>query len=62
MPLLPAGRMAFRLVAWLSLLLASLPLFAQGTEDLLPVTEAYKLSADASTPGVLKLHWTIAPD
>ncbi len=62
MPLLPAGRMALRLVAWLSLLLVSLPLFAQGTEDLLPVTEAYKLSADASTPGVLKLHWTIAPD
>ena len=62
MPLLPAGRMALRLVAWLSLLLASLPLFAQGTEDLLPVTEAYKLSADASTSGVLKLHWTIAPD
>jgi thiol:disulfide interchange protein DsbD len=26
------------------------------------VTEAYKLSADASTPGVVKLHWTIAPD
>ena len=33
-----------------------------GTENLLPVTEAYKLSADASTPGVVKLHWTIAPD
>jgi thiol:disulfide interchange protein DsbD len=33
-----------------------------GTENLLPVTEAYKLSADTSTPGVVKLHWTIAPD
>jgi thiol:disulfide interchange protein DsbD len=33
-----------------------------GTENLLPVTEAYKLSADANTPGVVKLHWTIAPD
>ncbi len=46
----------------LSLLLGALPAFAQSTDDLLPVTEAYKLSADASTPGVLKLHWTIAPD
>jgi thiol:disulfide interchange protein len=62
MPLLPTGRMALRLFAWLGLLLAALPVFAQNTEDLLPVTEAYKLSADASTPGVLKLHWTIAPD
>ncbi len=59
---LPAGRMAARLLVWLSLLLAALPVFAQSTADLLPVTEAYKLSADASAPGVLKLHWTIAPD
>ncbi|TPG44982.1 protein-disulfide reductase [Rhodanobacter glycinis] len=58
----PAGRMAIRLLAWLGLLLAALPAFAQSTDDLLPVTEAYKLSADASTPGMLKLHWTIAPD
>jgi thiol:disulfide interchange protein len=42
--------------------LGALPVFAQGTDSLLPVTEAYKLSTDASTPGVLKLHWTIAPD
>jgi thiol:disulfide interchange protein len=40
----------------------ALPVFAQGTDSLLPVTEAYKLSTDASTPGVLKLHWTIAQD
>jgi thiol:disulfide interchange protein len=40
----------------------ALPVFAQGTDSLLPVTEAYKLSVEASTPGVLKLHWTIAPD
>jgi thiol:disulfide interchange protein DsbD len=57
-----AGRKALRLLLWLGLLLGSLPLFAQDTADMLPVTEAYKLSADASTPGVLKLHWTIAPD
>ncbi|KRE83634.1 protein-disulfide reductase [Rhodanobacter sp. Soil772] len=56
------GRMAVRLLVWLSLLLGALPAFAQDTADLLPVTEAYKLSADAATPGVLKLHWTIAPD
>lgn len=62
MRVLSAGRRAVRLLVWLGLLLGTLPLFAQGTEDLLPVTEAYRLSADTSTPGVLKLHWTIAPD
>lgn len=37
--------------------------FAQTQEgNILPVTQAYKLSADAATPGVLKLHWVIAPD
>ena len=50
------------LVALLGLLLGMLPAFAQDVSNLLPVTEAYKLSADAATPGVLKLHWTIAPD
>jgi thiol:disulfide interchange protein DsbD len=60
------GRLATRLPVLAFLLLALLsaapPAPAQDTADLLPVTEAYKLSADASTPGVLKLHWTIAPD
>jgi thiol:disulfide interchange protein DsbD len=56
------GRMTRRLLFCLGLLWVALPAFAQGTEDLLPVTEAYQLSADASTPGVLKLHWKIAPD
>ena len=43
--------------------LSALPALAQDDSDgLLPVTEAYKLSADTSTPGVVKLHWTIAPD
>jgi thiol:disulfide interchange protein len=59
---LPVGRLAVRLIVWVSLLLGALPAFAQSTADLLPVTEAYKLSADAATPGVLKLHWTIASD
>jgi thiol:disulfide interchange protein len=55
-------RMAARLLVWLGLLLGAWPVLAQDTVNLLPVTEAYKLSADTSTPGVLKLHWTIAPD
>ena len=59
---LSVGRMATHLLLCLGLLLAALPAFAQDTANLLPVTEAYKLSADASSPGVLKLHWTIAPD
>jgi thiol:disulfide interchange protein len=59
---LSVGRMATHLLICLGLLLAALPAFAQDTANLLPVTEAYKLSADASSPGVLKLHWTIAPD
>ncbi|MGB5938369.1 MAG: protein-disulfide reductase DsbD N-terminal domain-containing protein, partial [Rhodanobacter sp.] len=63
---LPFGRLAARLPVLafllLSLLLSAPPAPAQDTAELLPVTEAYKLSADATTPGVLKLHWTIAPD
>ena len=64
-----------RLIAVLALLgwLAMAPAYAanaaaqaapsESTEpELLPITEAYKLSADASTSGVLKLHWAIAPD
>jgi thiol:disulfide interchange protein len=58
-------RLAIRLAAFVLLLLsllAALPALAQDTDELLPVTEAYQLSTDAATPGVLKLHWTIAPD
>ncbi|KZC43669.1 protein-disulfide reductase, partial [Rhodanobacter sp. FW510-R12] len=59
------GRLAARLPALAFLLLGLLcaaPAPAQDTDNLLPVTEAYKLSADTATPGMLKLHWTIAPD
>jgi len=35
---------------------------AQDADNLLPVTEAFKLSADASSPNLLHLHWVIAPD
>ncbi len=59
---LSIGRVATRVLVCLGLLCAALPAFAQETDELLPVTEAYKLSADATIPGVLKLHWTIAPD
>ena len=57
-----SSRLIACLLGLVVLSLSALPVFAQGTQDLLPVTEAYKLSADASTAGVLKLHWTIAPD
>ena len=53
------------LTGWLlGLLLAPLPTaFAQTQDDnILPVTEAYRLNADTGTPGTLKLHWTIAQD
>ncbi|MEO6800013.1 MAG: protein-disulfide reductase DsbD [Rhodanobacter sp.] len=59
---LSIGQMAKRLLICLSLLALVLPAFAQDTNELLPVTEAYQLRTDAATPGVLKLHWTIAPD
>ena len=56
------GRVAAHLLILVTLLLGTSATFAQDTGNLLPVTEAYKLSADASTPGVVKLHWTIAQD
>jgi len=63
MRLIHPGRLAARFLTLLCLLFAALPALAQDDLDgLLPVTEAYKLTADASTPGVVKLHWTIAPD
>lgn len=56
------GRFAVYLLTLLTLAFG-MQAFAQDAEDnLLPVTEAYKLTADASTPGVVKLHWTIAQD
>jgi thiol:disulfide interchange protein len=57
------GRTAAYLLILITWLLGTSAVFAQnGTENLLPVTEAYKLTADSSTPGVVKLHWTIAQD
>jgi thiol:disulfide interchange protein DsbD len=62
MRLFTTGHSAARLLAWLTLLLLASPGYAQDVDNLLPVTQAYQLSADASTPGVVRLHWTIAPD
>ncbi|MCP1373176.1 protein-disulfide reductase DsbD family protein [Dyella lutea] len=61
MRLINPGRLVARLLL-AALSLSAGPALAQDTSSLLPVTEAYKLSADASQPGVLKLHWDIAPD
>ncbi|CAM5320923.1 hypothetical protein [Rhodanobacter lindaniclasticus] len=47
---LSLGRMATRLMLCLGLLVAALPSFAQEVDGLLPVTQAYQLSADAGTP------------
>jgi thiol:disulfide interchange protein len=57
-----AARLPLLMLALLCLAALARPLLAQEDDGLLPVTAAYKLSADASTPGVLKLHWQIAPD
>jgi thiol:disulfide interchange protein len=47
---------------FLAMALCALPALAQDDDGLLPVTQAYALTHDASQPGVLKLHWRIAPD
>jgi thioredoxin:protein disulfide reductase len=51
------GRILFALL----MLCFALPALAQD-DDLLPVTAAFHLTTDASTPGVVKLHWQIAPN
>jgi thiol:disulfide interchange protein DsbD len=61
-PMPSLSRLTRNLVA-LVLLLATLPALAQDPEDgLLPVTQAFQLTADASQPGKVGLHWRIAPD
>ncbi|WP_414076083.1 protein-disulfide reductase DsbD domain-containing protein, partial [Staphylococcus aureus] len=54
----------FRRILLLGLCCTLAPAAFAQTQDgnILPVTEAYKLSADAGTPGLLKLHWAIAQD
>ena len=61
-PLRLTARFAALVCLWLLAALTGTSAFAQDDDGILPVTEAYKLTADASSPGVLKLHWEIAPD
>ncbi|GFZ91993.1 protein-disulfide reductase DsbD family protein [Dyella caseinilytica] len=56
------GGVAATLLVLMTLLSGVSAAFAQDTQNLLPVNEAYKLTADSSTPGVIKLHWAIAQD
>lgn len=56
------GRVAAYLLALLTLAFGMQAVAQDAEDNLLPVTEAYKLTADAGTPGVVKLHWTIAQD
>ena len=54
----------YKFILFISLLIGILPAASRGqdVEGLLPIGEAYKLSADAGTPGVVNLHWAIAKD
>ncbi|NID16050.1 protein-disulfide reductase DsbD family protein [Luteibacter yeojuensis] len=55
-------RRALAVLASLGLFAAALPVLAQEDQELLPVTQAFHLTTDASQPGIVKLHWRIAPD
>ena len=55
------SRLARHLLAAVALA-AAFPALAQDDDNLLPVTEAFHLTSDASQPGMVKLHWKIAPD
>lgn len=56
------SRFLRNLAAFASLALFALPALAQDEDNLLPVTQAFHLTTDASQPGTVKLHWRIAPD
>ncbi|UPG90780.1 protein-disulfide reductase DsbD [Luteibacter aegosomaticola] len=56
------ARLLRNLAALASLSLFALPALAQDEDNLLPVTQAFHLTSDASQPGTVKLHWRIAPD
>lgn len=51
-------------VGWLvmSLVFGGLAHAQSSLDGLLPIGEAYKLSAEISKPGLIGLHWKIAPD
>jgi len=52
-----------RILLLLTLVAGVIPTLAaaQAPSGLLPIGEAYKFSADANTPGVVTVHWAIAP-
>ncbi|RAP58229.1 protein-disulfide reductase DsbD [Oleiagrimonas sp. MCCC 1A03011] len=50
------------LTALLALCALAPPLAAQEVDGLLPVEQAYQVTAEVRTPGTIHLHWTIAPD
>ncbi len=54
--------LALLLVALAALATTAPPLAAQAVDGLLPVEQAYQVSARATAPGTLALHWTIAKD
>ncbi|KJV37359.1 protein-disulfide reductase DsbD family protein [Luteibacter yeojuensis] len=60
--MLSFARLMRNLAALACLSLFALPALAQDDDNLLPVTEAFHLTTDASQPGMVKLHWRIAPD
>ena len=53
------SRAVFALVAALAFVPVA---HAQSEDDLLPVEQAFKLSAKIAAPGTVALHWDIAPD
>ncbi|MBL0028872.1 MAG: hypothetical protein IPO95_07335 [Rhodanobacteraceae bacterium] len=50
-----------RLIAWLALALAAAPALAIDEKDLLPVDDAFRLEAEAVTPGWIEFRWKVAP-
>ena len=50
-----------RVFAWLALALVGSPAFAIDEKDLLPVDEAFRLEAEAVTPGWIEFRWKVAP-
>ena len=56
------ARLAVKVFGLLVMIAAGSVAHAQGVEGLLPVTQAFELSVDARTPGVVRFHWSIAPD
>ena len=54
-------RLILLLVSLAALVSIAPPLAAQAVDGLLPVGQAYQVTAKAGAPGSIHLHWTIAP-